>query len=103
MDSQDIRVKICGIRALEDALVAAEAGADFIGMVFVPERHRRITPKEAKGIVSGVRNSSGNVPRVVGLFADQPIEEVVRIVEFCGLDLVQLCGKESVEYAGQVG
>ena len=57
MDSQDIRVKICGIRALEDALVAAEAGADFIGMIFVPERHRRITADAAKDIVKGVRDS----------------------------------------------
>ena len=103
MDSQDIKVKICGIRNLEDALVAAEAGADLIGMVFVPERHRRITPKEAKVIVDGVRNSGGPVPRIVGLFADQAIEEVAGIVEFCELDLVQLCGKESVEYAGQTG
>ena len=102
MDSQDIKVKICGIRALEDALAAAEAGADFIGMVFVPERHRRITPKEAKVIVDGVRNSGGSVPRIVGLFADQSVEEVARVVEFCELDLVQLCGKETVEYAGQI-
>ena len=103
MGAQGLKVKICGIRALEDALVAAEAGADFIGMVFVPERHRRITPKEAKVIVDGVRNSGGPAPRIVGLFADQAIEEVAGIVEFCGLDLVQLCGKESVEYAGQTG
>ena len=103
MDAQDIKVKICGIRSLEDALVAAEAGADFIGMVFVPERHRRITPKEAKIIVDGVRSSGGPVPRIVGLFADQAIEEVAGIVEYCALDLVQLCGKESVEYAGQTG
>lgn len=103
MSAQELKVKICGIRALEDALVAAEAGADFIGMVFVPERHRRITPKEAKVIVDGVRNSGGPAPRIVGLFADQAIEEVAGIVEFCGLDLVQLCGKESVEYAGQTG
>lgn len=103
MGAQELKVKICGIRALEDALVAAEAGADFIGMVFVPERHRRITPKEAKVIIDGVRNSGGPAPRIVGLFADQAIEEVAGIVEFCGLDLVQLCGKESVEYAGQTG
>ena len=103
MGAQGLKVKICGIRALEDALVAAETGADFIGMVFVPERHRRITPKEAKVIIDGVRNSGGPAPRIVGLFADQAIEEVAGIVEFCGLDLVQLCGKESVEYAGQTG
>ena len=103
MTSQDIKVKICGIRALDDALAAAEAGADFIGMVFVPERRRRITPKEAKVIVDGIRNSGGDVPRTVGLFADQPLEEVAGIVDFCGLDLVQLCGEENVEYAGQVG
>ena len=102
MDSQDIRVKICGIRALEDALVAAEAGADFIGMVFVPERHRRIKADAAKAIVEGVRDSGGPVPRIVGLFADQLLDEVNAIVEYVGLDVAQLCGKESVEYAGQV-
>ncbi|MCH8296733.1 MAG: phosphoribosylanthranilate isomerase [Chloroflexi bacterium] len=103
MTSQEIRVKICGIRALDDGLAAADAGADFIGMVFVPERHRRITPEAAKVIVDGVRNSGGPVPRIVGLFADQLLDEVNAIVEYCGLDLAQLCGKESVEYAGQVG
>jgi len=103
VDPQEIRVKICGIRALDDALAAAEAGTDLIGMVFVPERRRRITPKEAKAIVDGVRNSGGPVPRIVGLFADQSIEEVAGVVEFCGLDLAQLCGQETVEFAGQVG
>jgi len=100
--SQEIKVKICGIRALDDALAAAEAGADFIGMVFVPERHRRITPEEAKVIVDGVRNADGPTPRIVGLFADQLLDEVNAIIEHAGLDLVQLCGKETVEYAGQI-
>lgn len=104
MASQDmgIMVKICGIRTLDDALAAAEAGADFFGMVFVPERHRRITADAAKAIVDGARSAGGRGPRIVGLFADQLLEEVNAIVEYVGLDLVQLCGKETVEYAGQV-
>lgn len=98
-----MKIKICGIRNLDDALVAAEAGADYIGMVFVPERRRRITPQEGKVIADGVRNSGGNTPRIVGLFADQSVEEVSGIIDYCGLNLVQLCGQETVKYAGELG
>lgn len=105
-----IRVKICGIGNPADACVAAEAGADFIGMVFVPERRRRITPNDAKDIVDAVRaldaplrpGSGQASPRMVGLFADQPLEEVNEVVAHCVLDAVQLCGQESVEYASAV-
>ena len=101
-DLPEIKVKICGIRTLDDALVAAEAGADFIGIVFVPGRHRRITADAGKEIADGIRNSGGPVPRIAGLFADQPQGEVNAIVEYCGLDMAQLCGKEPVEYAAGV-
>ncbi len=97
-----IRVKICGLGTPSDACMAAEAGADFIGMVFVPERRRRIMPDEAKNIVDAVRGLNGPSPRMVGLFADQPLEEVNEIVAHCGVDAVQLCGRESVEYAAAV-
>ena len=97
-----IRVKICGIGNPDDASVASEAGADFIGMVFVPERHRRITPDAAKDIVDAVRTLDAPPPRMVGLFADQPLAEVNEVVAHCGLDTVQLCGRESVEYAAAV-
>ena len=98
-----IRVKICGIGNPADACAAAEAGADFIGMVFVPERRRRITPDDAKDIVDAVRALDGPTqPRMVGLFADQPLEEVNEVVAHCGLDAVQLCGRESVEYGAGV-
>ena len=97
-----IRVKICGIGNPDDACVAAEAGADFIGMVFVPERHRRITPGAAKEIVDTVRSLDAASLRMVGLFADQPLEEVNEVIARCALDAVQLCGRESVEYVAGV-
>ena len=98
-----IRVKICGIGDPDDARAAAQAGADFIGMVFVPERHRRINREDAKIIVDEVRGRDGPAPRMVGLFADQPLEEVNETIAHCGLDAVQLCGGESLEYAMAVG
>ena len=105
-----IRVKICGIRTPADACVAAEAGADFIGMVFVPERHRRISPDAAREIVDSVRGLEGPLrpgsgqalPQMVGLFADQPVEEVNEAVARCDLDAVQLCGKENIDYTAAV-
>ena len=73
-----MQVKICGVRTLEDALTAAEAGADFIGLVFVPGRRRRLETSHAAAIVSGVKNALPNAPKFVGLFADQPLSEVNR-------------------------
>ena len=96
------KVKICGIQRPEDALVAAEAGADYIGLVFVPERYRRLDIGPAKDIVSVLRTSAEQVPQVVGLFGDQPLVAVNEIIEACDLDLAQLCGGESLEYCRQV-
>lgn len=98
------RIKICGIRDEVAARAAVEAGADFIGMVFVPGSRRRLDGDRASRIVSSLREMlGGRRPKVVGLFADQPLEEVDRLAECCGLDMVQLCGSESLEYCGQVG
>ena len=96
------RVKICGVRRLEDALVAAGAGADYIGMVFVPRRRRKVEPTVALEITEGLRQSSETPPMSVGLFGDQPLNEVLETIEAAGLDCVQLCGDESVDYCRDV-
>ena len=98
-----IRVKICGIREKADALVAAEAGADLIGLVFVPTAWRRVDTDGALHIVSSLRDRMDAPPKVVGLFADQPLEQVERIVRECALDMVQLCGGETLHYCAKVG
>jgi phosphoribosylanthranilate isomerase len=97
------KIKVCGIMESSDALVAAQAGADFIGLVFVPERRRRLDEDKALRIVSHLRENVAEPPKIVGLFADQPPGDVDRMVEHCGLDMVQLCGIESLDYCRQVG
>ena len=95
---QTVSVKICGIRRLEEAQTAAEAGADLIGLIFVPGRPRRVEIDAAKEITAGIKKLGNGAPRVVGLFADQPLDEVNNTVRECGLDLAQLCGQESLDY-----
>ena len=90
-------VKICGIGDLNHAIAAAQAGADYIGLVFVPERRRRVTQETALEIVTGVRNGCPRPPRIVGLFAGQSLGEVSRISIDCGLDLAQLCSRASLD------
>ena len=95
--SESPRVKICGLRELEHALVAAECGADFIGFVFAPAR-RRIEPALAREIADQVPNSPGRV----GLFVNESPGVVNRVSYEVGLDYVQLCGDETPDYLGQV-
>ncbi len=99
-----MKIKICGIMRPEDAVAATEAGTDFVGMIFVPQRHRLLNTHTGREIAQAVRGASApeRAPRIVGNFADQPQEEVNRIVTECGLDFVQLCGQESLEFCGQI-
>jgi len=96
-------LKICGLRDPDNALVAMASGADFLGLNFVPGVRRQITPERGREIVDRVRASTeGDGPRLVGLFADQPIDEVNDIVRRCGLDMAQLCGDEPPDYWARV-
>ena len=93
------KFKICGLRDLDNALAAADAGADFLGFNFVPGVRRQLPLDDARAVIDELRGRcDGTPPRIVGLFADQPADDVNRIVDACGLDLVQLCGQESRDY-----
>lgn len=97
------KFKICGLRDADNALAAANAGAAFLGLNFVPGVRRRITTEQALSIVGRLRAElEDGVPTLVGLFANQPVGEVNDIVGRCGLNLAQLCGDEQREYWGQV-
>ena len=97
------RFKICGLRDVGAALAAADAGADFLGLNFVPRVRRRITPDQGRSIVRSVAKEMGaDAPGLVGLFADQDIDEVNGIIEACGLEYAQLCGSEKPDYWDRV-
>ena len=91
--------KICGLRDAARARAAADAGASLLGFVFVPGVRRQLTETEGRGVIESFREDSGvEPPRIVGLFANQPAEEVNHLAELCRLDMVQLCGDETPEY-----
>lgn len=91
-------VKICGVRRIEDAHAVVEANADLAGLNFVPSSRRRIDLELARAIIPEL----GDIP-AVGVFADQPIEEVRSIAETLRLEFVQLHGAEPSEYCATLG
>ena len=96
-----VKVKICGIMRPEDARVAAHAGADLLGINFVPGSKRLVDRSQAARIIQAVREGDRK-PQVAGLFADQPEGDVNGFAADLGLDLVQLCGGESPEYCAHM-
>lgn len=83
------RVKICGLTSLEDAHAAVAAGADALGFVLAPSP-RRVSPDQARAIIRRLPP----LVATVGVFVDEPPEEVARLKAWCGLDWAQLHGGE---------
>lgn len=88
-----IRIKICGMTRLEDALCAAEAGVDALGFIFYAKSPRSIDPEAAQRIIAQLP------PFVdaVGVFVDRELQQVEAIVKQCCLNYAQLHGAESPE------
>lgn len=90
------RIKICGITSAADARLAESMGADYIGVIFA-KSPRRIDVERAREIRAAVDHAM-----VVGVFRDQPLDEVIEITRASGIDLVQLHGDESPEFCHAV-
>lgn len=97
MTAPTTKVKICGISEPEHALIAADAGADYIGLNFFPGSHRCIAIEQATTIAREVRATAGKSVKLVGLFVNESAERMNQIVRVVGLDIVQLSGDEDPE------
>jgi phosphoribosylanthranilate isomerase len=86
-------VKICGVTTVADALGAVAAGADAVGLNFIPSSRRCLTAETARAIARAIQ---GRAQRI-GVVANVSPAELVRLGEQCGIDLWQLTGEESPE------
>lgn len=91
------KVKICGIKTLQEAQYACDHGAWAIGEVFAPSP-RRISIEDALRINRQLDNSVLKI----GVFVDESIERVNHVADTCGLDMVQLHGNETPDYVKQI-
>jgi phosphoribosylanthranilate isomerase len=91
------KVKFCGITSLEDARFTAGALVDYMGFVFFEESPRAITPAKAGAIINWVEGLS-----CVGVFVNQPLDDVNMISRQTGVDLVQLHGEETPGYCSLI-
>ena len=91
--------KVCGMTRVTDALHAAQHGATALGFVFWPRSPRYIDPWRAASII----NELPGTVTAVGVFVNQPIDDIQRIVVTSGVTAIQLHGDEPPAYAGALG
>ncbi len=85
-----LKVKVCGITRLEDALAAVRLGADALGFNFWPRSKRYLPPEKARAIVRRLPP----FVTAVGVFVDPSHEDVLRAAEASGISMAQLHGDE---------
>jgi phosphoribosylanthranilate isomerase len=93
-----VRVKICGVRSIEEAEAAVDAGADALGFNFWPLSSRYIDPKAAQVIIDSV---SPLVP-CVGVFVNEGVDLICSTAAMLGLAAVQLHGDETPEFCSRL-
>jgi phosphoribosylanthranilate isomerase len=89
-----VKVKICGLTNYEDAAAAIDLGADLLGFNFYPKSPRYIEPTKAAKII----NKLPAFIDIVGVFVNEPVEQIHETGNLCHLDWIQLHGDEDPEF-----
>lgn len=88
-----VKVKICGLRRELDIEYVNRYMPDYVGFVFAQSK-RGVEPEEAKRISEALDNRI----KKVGVFVNENFEDIIKTIEICGLDVVQIHGDESIEF-----
>ena len=95
---KQVKVKVCGMTSLKDALVAVEVGADAVGFIFYKKSPRSVTMKTVREIVLELPPFVDTV----GVFVDETAEQINKIADYCNLDIIQLHGDESPTFCKKI-
>ncbi len=95
------KIKICGIKTLNDALAAIDAGTDYLGFNFYSKGVRFIEKEVCAEITSVLKREHPKI-KLVGVFVNSSVDEVKNILDTCSLDLAQLHGDETPEIFAQL-
>ena len=98
MANLQIKVKICGMTQLKDALFAVEQGVDAVGFIFYKKSPRAVTMKTVREIITKLPP----LVDTVGVFVNESAERLNKVADYCGLDLVQLHGEESPAFCRKI-
>ena len=104
MTSENIRIKICGLRSASASIAASDAGANYLGFNFIEGVRRQIQPEDGKQIITDYRSGKKtlNRPELVGLFLNQDPTFVNETARYARLDSLQLCGDEDADYISKI-
>lgn len=94
-----MRIKVCGMTKAEQVLQLDELGVEFAGFIFYPKSPRYVLSHMSK---EQLKKLKGKHINKVGVFVNTPVEEVLQLVDACGLYLVQLHGDETPRYCEQI-
>ncbi len=94
-----MRIKVCGITKPDQLMQLDEMGVEFAGFIFYPKSPRYVFSQMNK---EQLRKLKGKQINKVGVFVNTPAEEVLHMVDACGLYLVQLHGDESPKYCERI-
>lgn len=90
MGQQKPIIKVCGVVSQGDAELAAQAGADYVGMILWPKARRSVTLETAAQIAAAAKD---NGAKPVGVFVDEDFADIVRWCKAAGVETAQLHGK----------